>query len=292
MKKTQLLVTITTALALVVSGTIVASLMLQPFDSRETDTIVGTIGNNQVAVPPSTLLQSSMDYDERAFTTSVNDSFSRALSVSGIGSAQTTPDSVVVMLNITTEGTTSADAVTSNGKIFSSTLDGFERLGIDRDQIETTSYNLFPIYSRPSPKAAPEITGYRVLHDLAVTIGDPRLSELSRIAGQVIDVSARAGVNGINGIQFAASEETFMKLRNEALVAAAQDANLKAQIIAKSLEVQVVSVLSASESSIRSPTVVMQRSMAEASIAASTDVIPGQLEVQAHLSVNYEIGPM
>lgn len=292
MKKTQFLVAVTTALALVVSGTIVMSLMLQPFESRETDTIVRVIGDNQVAVLPSTLPQYSMDFDERAFATSDNGSFSRVLSVSGIGSAQAAPDSVVVMLSITTEGITSAEAVTFNGKIFSSALDGFGRLGIDRDQIETTSYNLVPIYSRPSREAPPEITGYKALHDLAVTIGDPRLSELSRIAGQVVDVSAAAGVNGINGIQFSASQERFTELRNESLVAAAQDANIKAQIIAKSLEVQVVSVLSASESGIRAPMVVMQRTMAETSIAASTDVIPGQLEVRSHVSVSYEIGPM
>lgn len=292
MKKIRPLVAVTVALALVVSGSIVMSLMLQPLESRETDTIIRSIGDNQVAVSPSTLLQPSMSFDERVFAASDNGSSSRALSVSGIGNAQTAPDSVVVMLSLTTEGTTSADAVTFNGEIFSSALDGLGRLGIDRDQIETTSYNLVPTYSRPSREGPLEITGYRVLHDFAVTIRDPRLNELSRVAGQVVDVSAAAGVNGINGIQFSASQETFIKLRNEALVAAAQDANLKAQIIAESLGVRIVSVLSASESGIRAPMVVMQRTMAEASVAALTDVIPGQLEVRSHVSVAYEIGPM
>src|SRR5690606_34743728 len=120
------------------------------------------------------------------------------------------------------------EAQKENALIMSRVLETISAMGIPRDQIQTVSYRITPMYDYV--EGSQIFTGYEVVNAVQVTI-----DEIER-AGAVIDAAVQAGVNRIPVIRLEVKgNEAAYK---QALTLALADAQAKANTVAKSMNLQ------------------------------------------------------
>jgi len=68
------------------------------------------------------------------------------IQVQGEGKAYAKPDVAIVSFGAHTEAEKSQDAVSQNNKIMDAVISAIKKLGVDQKDIQTTSYNLQPLY--------------------------------------------------------------------------------------------------------------------------------------------------
>ncbi|MEM3160122.1 MAG: SIMPL domain-containing protein [Nitrososphaera sp.] len=225
----------------------------------------------------------------------IEDGDKPTLSVTGTATAKTPPDMFSVTLGIETNATTAAEAASSNAELVNATIAALADLGIAEEQMATSSYNLFPVYSDvqpdqacieifpPPPGCEPEqvITGYKVSNSLTVTLE----TEGEIDAGTVIDTAIGAGANNVSGVFFFVSQERQEEIRDSLIADAIADARHKADVAATALEMQVSGIHSVSLADMQFP--IFARG-AE-SLQASTPILPGEQEVTSTVSITYFI---
>lgn len=209
------------------------------------------------------------------------------LLVSGIGEVKVDPDRAKIMIGVITEGLTVKEAADSNAKITASLLAALEQMGITKDRIETIWYNVYPVYDYNNIRNFPVIIGYRVEHQMRVTVLAEEVSQLGVKAGEVIDAAVTAGANQIYGVEFTVSEEQTKELRNMALQKAVTEAAAKAKLMADALGVKLSGVLTVNEGATYFPPPIRFASGAE--VKQGTQVLPGSLSVSASVQVTYTV---
>ena len=211
------------------------------------------------------------------------------LSVSGSGVVSVKPDRAKIQMTISTEASTAKDAAAKNADIFAKFVQALQQAGISKDNVETTRYNIYPVYYYPPQGGQPVLTGYKTDQSFVVTVIPENVDQLGTKTGQVIDVAVGAGVNQVSSISFTVADSAFKTLQNQALVAALKDANGQAKIIADTLGLKIVAVKSVSYgSSYPLPYPTPIRDFAGAT-SAPTEVIPGALQVSANVQMVYLI---
>ncbi len=242
-----------------------------------------TVGGLAIALA----LLSGTFYGVIAFGQNATPQIEHTLVVSGIGEARVNPDRAKVMIGVITEGLTVKDAADSNAKIISSLLASLDQMGITKDRIETTWYSIYPLYDYNNIRNFPLIIGYRVEHQLRVTVLGDDVSQLGVKAGEVIDAAVISGSNQIYGVEFTVSEDHSRDLRNLALQKAVTEAATKGKLMADALGVKLAGVLSVNEGGSNSPPPILFRSAAE--VKQGTQLLPGSLSVSASVQVTYAI---
>lgn len=216
--------------------------------------------------------------------TEVDEVKEHTIYVYGIGEIKVNPDMAKIMLSVVTEEPNAKDAAAKNAAIVEELIKRLENIGISKENIQTTSYNIYPIYYYPK-EGPPTITGYRVVNSLEVKIVERDISKLGLNAGKIIDEAVAAGVNQVTGIMFTVTDDTYKSLKSTALKLAVEDAASKAKLIAETLGVKIVGVKSVNEGSY-SPTPVYVK---EAAAQSGTTIIPGQVTIQYTVQVTYLI---
>ena len=211
------------------------------------------------------------------------------LTVSDTGTVTRTPDTAFVMFGVDTSGKSLPDAQKRNGAVMSKVMDRLRELQIDKERIQTSSFTVSPQYrplpNRPvdAPPVSPEIVGYVVSNMVTVEI-----RALERV-GTVIEEVLKAGANNFQGLQWGLRDEQSVRL--SVLKQAAAKAREKAAILSDALHVKLARVLSATEGGhIVSPAAPMARMAMEAS-AGDVPISPGELKIEATVTLVYEIGP-
>ena len=207
------------------------------------------------------------------------------LTVFGRGEVAAAPDTAVVRLGAVSQAETAGAAQGRVDAAIREILQGIKRLGIPEEKIATTQLTLSPVYrsrSKGSPEDTqePAIVGYRAGNIVRVTVDDLKL------IGRVVDAGLAAGANRVDGISFDLKDDSPQ--RRQALGLAARDAQTKAQSIAAALGVRLGRVRSVSEGGVN---LVRPRLDAVAAYAVreAVTVQPGQLQVEASLTVSYDI---
>jgi uncharacterized protein YggE len=115
-----------------------------------------------------------------------------------------------------------------------------------------------------------------------------RLEDLA-LVGQVIDAGLRAGANQLEGVQFGLRNE--LPSREKALKEAVGEARKKAEAIAEALNVRLAGVLEVSEGgvSVSKLDLALAGRAQQESFASFTPVAPGELEVQANVTIRFLI---
>ena len=131
-------------------------------------------------------------------TTDTNIPAEHTISVTGTGDVKVNPDLARILFSAVTEGNTTKDAVAMNSEIFNKLLDRLTGIGITKDQIQTTGYNIYPVYEYPKDNSQPYIVGYTVQHDLEVSVNNSDVTQLGVTAGNVIDEAVAAGINQVS----------------------------------------------------------------------------------------------
>jgi len=164
--------------------------------------------------------------------------------VTGAGSIDIAPDMALLHLSVMREASTAREALTANSAAMTKVLDAMTTLGIAKRDLQTSSVNIQPRYTRPPRQnsgvaEAPKLVGYTVRN--AVTV---RVRDISRV-GEVLDTSVTLGVNDGGGIQFTNEDPSaaITQARTEAMKAALA----KAETLAKAAGVNIGEVLEISE---------------------------------------------
>lgn len=199
--------------------------------------------------------------------------------VTGTGTITADPDEAAVYLGVQTQ---SADAVTAqqdNAQRMERIIKALEDAGILRDDIQTTSYYMYPV--RDFEKPGQMITGFVVSNQLKVTVKD-----IEKV-GAVIDTAVDAGANEVQSISFTLSDESKQNAREQALKIAVQAADSDASNLADALGVRITGPLQVSTSG--GDIVVPYQAAETVSIerGVTTPIQPGEVSVSAYVQVTY-----
>ncbi len=221
------------------------------------------------------------------------------VSTSGTATTEVRPDQLSVTVGAETNSTTAQEAVILNANLTTQLVAAVIGLGINEDQIETSSYSLSPIYEYivppqpcieiypppPGCETRQEIIGYRASNTVTVTLDVT--AELN--AGQVIDAAIGAGANRVDGIVFFISPDTQQQIRDTLIRDAIASARQRANIAAEALGMTISGVQSATLNPIDFPVYSLdlrEGAAAQAeSVSAPTPILPGQQEVSTTVSV-------
>ena len=218
------------------------------------------------------------------------------MNVSAHGQIQLAPDTAIVNFSVETAGESFEQVVSDNRDRMQQVMAALSRLGIPEERLQTTSFDVTPQYA-PTPRRRPnepvkheppKILGYTARNGIRVEVRD-----LDKV-GAVADRALKAGANHFNGIQWIVRDQHPMYL--QALAQAAKKAKEKAQTLAQSLDLRLVKLLTVQEGGSHVPAprqsfakanMLMADRVAESSVPMS----PGEIKVQAQVSLLYEIGP-
>jgi hypothetical protein len=214
-----------------------------------------------------------------------------SLTVQGDAQVQSAPDEATVRLGVVAQAATARDAQGEVNRVAGAVLAAIGRLGAPRERIQTSELQLYPVYSQepPRPEAAlerePRIVGYRASNVVTV-----RLEELDKV-GPVVDAGLGAGANQVEGVSFGLRSD--LAARQQALREAAAEARKKAEAMAEALGVELVELLEAAEGGVRvmTPRFALARESLQAADMAATPVAPGQIAVDASVSLTFRIAP-
>ncbi|HEU4566303.1 MAG TPA: SIMPL domain-containing protein [Gemmatimonadaceae bacterium] len=204
---------------------------------------------------------------------------------SAVGEARVTPDRALINLGVETRAPTAAAASRENARLQSAVIDTIRKLGIDRAQIATVDYSVYPeqVYDPQRGDRAPRITGYVVRNTVRVEV---RKLDL---VSSVIDAASAKGANGINSLQLFASNEA--EVRRQALADAVGRARADAQAMAQAAGRCLGEIVSVT--TVQSPVVPIIQARAKMAMAeqASTPVEAGEQTVSASVIGTWKLGP-
>ncbi|MCL7403989.1 MAG: SIMPL domain-containing protein [Thaumarchaeota archaeon] len=202
------------------------------------------------------------------------------LTVVGYGLVRYNPDSLSVSFTMVGQGTSAEEALTRCSEKTVAVINLLKSLGISEEDMKTSYINVYPVYDWEAKP--PRIIGYQAEYSLSVVVRDIQM------AGKVIDNVVKAGADRINGVTFTLSSGKEDELKMEAIKAAVEDARAKANIIAKTLGLKILSIESISLSSIEVPTPIpLYR---EQVATATIPILPSQGEITATVTLVYILG--
>lgn len=204
----------------------------------------------------------------------------KTISLTGSGSASAKADQATVDLGVQTTSDLARDAIRANAEKMSAIIDALKAIGISEEDIVTTSYNVYPQYDWT--ESGRIFRGYTVSNLVQITI-----TNLDMV-GEVIDTSADAGANQINGVSFGLSDAKREELKTNAYIAALTDAQEKAAVIAETLELTITGVQSVTESSyVPVRNYAYEESMDAVKSYAPTPILSGELSVTVNVHIVY-----
>lgn len=159
------------------------------------------------------------------------------IAVTGEGSVNAVPDIAKIEVGLNTEAKTVAAAQKENTEKMNAVIAAIKGLGIEAKDLQTQNYNIYPKYEWTDGKS--KIVGYTVNQSLKVKVRD------NGKVSEVLKVSADNGANQIGNLNFEIDDPD--KLTGEAREKAIEDAEQKAETLAKSLGVKLGKVVSFSE---------------------------------------------
>ncbi|MDO9550054.1 MAG: SIMPL domain-containing protein [Methanoregula sp.] len=207
---------------------------------------------------------------------------------SGTGNVIGTPDRAQVTFSVRTENPDVKIAQQDNAVRMANVINALVAIGIPRDALKTTGYNIYPMYEDYSKSVIDQkIRTYQVTNTLTVTLHDVNRT------GDVIDVAVANGINQASSIQFLLSDEQSQVLRTEALKKAVSRARADADTVAGALGTSIIGVQSADISGGYSPVLFENYQYAGGDAmmksATPTPIQPGDITVSAQVSITYLI---
>jgi hypothetical protein len=215
-------------------------------------------------------------------------------------------------LGVTSTATTVSDVTKSSTDKMNAVIDAVKKLGVADKDIQTTNYNLTPVYSDnyvvPTPvpmiysgssessgssgsavsgtiiRTSPTITGYKLEQDVQVKIRD-----FTKI-GDVLSKTTASGANVVGDLQF--SIDNPDQFKDQARAAAIAQAKVNAENLAKESGISLGKIINVIEGGyVPSPVMyssAMGASNAVAAPAAPT-IQPGQQEIDETINLTYQV---
>jgi uncharacterized protein YggE len=205
------------------------------------------------------------------------------LSVSGVAKLSVKPDIARITIGVISTGSNVAATQKQNTDKMNAITSAIKGFGVKDDDIQTSNYNIYPQYDYADGRQT--LRGYQVSQQLSVKVRD-----LEKI-GDILAKSGELGSNQVGGVSFEVDDTTA--IQKQARDKAIADAKEKAQVLAKSLGVQLGKVVSFSEDYGSSPVPMLYNSynkvMDEAAGAPAPDIQSGSMDVSKSVSITFEI---
>jgi len=208
------------------------------------------------------------------------------ISVTGSGTVKVIPDEVFIDISVITEKPSTRSAVDENSRISEEIISAIENLNAENLTIETTGFNLNPLYDYSQKNKPPRIYAYQVTSTLEVTTTD-----LEKV-GEIIATATESGANDISSIGFDLTDESKRTAVNKALAEASKDAANKAYAIANSTGLTISQILYISESETSYPGPLFSISKTAEDTEAlgrvtSPTILPQEIEITASINIVY-----
>lgn len=199
------------------------------------------------------------------------------------------PDIAEVVYSVRTQAKEAADCQQKNAEAVSQVIDLLKSLNIEEKSIQTSDYYMNPIYNYSGSTA--RVTGYEAAAIL--TVSDLPIDGLDSILSQ----SVSTGINTIESITYQASkyDESYQQALSAAVTAAYQ----KAQVLAKAAGCNVGQVINIQETSGYSQARYTDNALArkyssmavkeEMAFDTAGSVMPGEIQVEASITVEYQL---
>lgn len=219
-----------------------------------------------------------------------NQPYARTITVDGEGKVSAQPDIAKLDVSVVADGKTVKTVTDDGNKKMNAVRDAMKQLGIKPEDMQTTSYDLYPQYDYNTPvdlrtgmPKPPGIIGYSLNQTLSLKIRD--LSKTDDVLGRAID----SGANQVSQLTFDLDDASQVKI--QARAEAFKKAKEKAQEMASEAGVNLGRVVTFSETSNPTPMPYANFAMkAESGVSASSpSVQPGTKELLVDVSVTYEI---
>jgi uncharacterized protein YggE len=214
--------------------------------------------------------------------TNINQSITGTrLDLNVTGEVSRVPDLAIVNAGVVTRSPNAATAIQENADKMAQVIAALKRAGIADRDIQTSSINLNAEYRYPDNQP-PQLTGYTATNQLTVKFHDIRSS------GKILDALVAQGVNQISGPNL--TVEHPEQALDEARAKAVAEGRARAELYARSLGMQVVRVVSISESGgYAPPPPAPPMPMMARAEAAYTKIVPGEQQLQVNLSMVFEL---
>lgn len=205
------------------------------------------------------------------------------LQVSGQAQVSVPADRAVISFAVETEASTAQVAVRENAERMEAVIAGLRGAGVEGIEIETFGYNLSPDYRYPSREnpGTREIAAYRAQNNIRVTL--PEVES----AGAILDAATEAGANRVQSVQFEASD--LQAARLQALAEAVEVARQEAEVIARSMGVELGTILSVTGGASTPGPRITARAFAAEAVGASTPIEAAGQIVSANVTITYRI---
>lgn len=216
------------------------------------------------------------------------------ITVNGTGDVLATPDIATFSFTVQEEASTVPDAQKKATDAMNAILAYVKKSGVDDKDVQTQSYDIYPRYEYHASANAPMMypgQGTQVLAAYVVSqTVEIKVRKLDQ-AGTLLTGIGSYGATNVSGLSFSVDDETGVE--RQARDKAIEDAREQANVLARSLGVSLVRIVSFSESSNRPyPIYYAKAAMgmgAADSVAAAPQLPTGQNKITSNVSVTYEI---
>ena len=220
------------------------------------------------------------------------------VATTGTASQSVQPDRVSVNVGVETNGTTASEAVSRNADAMDRVISALRNLGIEENELATSSFNVYPIYEYrqptqpcieiypPPPECMPKqtIVGYGASNSITVTLD---VNSTSVNAGEAIDAAVGAGANTVNSAYFFISNALQEEIRSSLIRDAIDNARQRAELAADAVGHSVSGVHSINLNEVHFPAY-YGRTAAEGDLAVTqTALLPGEQQVSTTINVIY-----
>ncbi len=211
------------------------------------------------------------------------DRIERSITVEAQAKVTATPDIAVTTVGMISEGATVAEAQAQNSKVMNSLIQKLETLGVDKLDLQTTNYNIYPLYNYTEDEGR-ILRGYEVNQQVKV-----KIRNLDN-AQKVLAMAGEVGANNVSGLNFTIDDRDVYKAQAREL--ALQKIAVKAKSLSNSLGVNMIGVVSYNEyESTDGPVQFRTMAMMEGGIGGGVapQIESGSMDVVMNVNVVFEI---
>ena len=204
------------------------------------------------------------------------------LQVQGRAVRTVVPDTVTIKIGASIENSSERAAQEEANTIINGVIAELKVLGLEDKQIKTSGYNVTRRYQR---KIGGITTGdtYVATVSITVTVQDFEL------INQILDIAAEKGANSVGNINFSYSDEG--EVYRQALEDAVLAAKAKAEIMALAGGVEIITLSRMTEGSqggaYYNSYAPAEMDMAETAAEGGAQVMAGELEISANVTLTY-----
>ncbi len=203
--------------------------------------------------------------------------------VDGFGAVKVAPDIANFSFTVSTIDMSARKSQSQNAKITKDVLSKLKSLGVAGKDIQSSGFNLHAEYDYRNSKRM--LKGHRVTHSFQTVIRN--VANLGEILDSLTSVGSDA--LAIGGISFGIDNDSSLKLKS--LESSVENAQIKAQVLAKAAGQKLGEVLAIEEVSSSSGVPVMRMKMMESASMSNTptSVEGGEVGVTSKVRVHFKL---